>query len=689
MTKQEDKDKKVNRRQKVVDPTKKSRRSLWILAGILTVVVIVCGIFGFKYMAARSALKENETVISDFTQRLSKQSYEELGHYFNKESMADANTSADAINERYQTIFSGIEANNISVKDVKVKKNDSGQYEFSYSLAMTTSLGKLEDLTYFGTITDKLIDWKPGLLLPGMTGQDKISVSVQKGARGEITDKDGNGLAINKDFQELGVVPEELGEGDEKTGHIEEIASTYDISVDTIEKAIAQSWVQPSYFVPLKVLSDEEAKKELPEAARTQAVNQRYYPLGEAAAHLIGYVGQVTAEDLESDDELSSESVIGKSGLEASYEKKLRAQDGGTIAITDKDGNQKEVLQQIEKKDGQTIQLTIDSKAQQIAYDELDGAAGSSVVMNPTDGSLMVLTSSPSFDPNLMTNGISQEDYDKYNNDPLLPFTNRFTNRYAPGSTFKTITAAIGLDAGTIDASDVLTIDGLKWQKDSSWGNYMVTRVSDVSEVDLEKAMIYSDNIYMAQETLKMGQETFIKGLEKFIFGEKLELSFSMTPAQISNDGTLDSEILLADTGYGQGQLLISPIQQATMYTVFAQEGKLVYPKLEADAETKTKESVISKEAANRISDDLKEVVSNPNGTAHELASLNLSLAAKTGTAEIKEKQDETGQENSFLLAYNPDNKNYLMVTMLENRKEGQTATNHSVDLLKYLNQIK
>lgn len=113
-----------------------------------------------------------------------------------------------------------------------------------------------------------------------------------------------------------------------------------------------------------------------------------------------------------------------------------------------------------------------------------------------------------------------------------------------------------------------------------------------------------------------------------------------METPQISNEKSFDSEILLADTGYGQGQLLITPIQQAAMYSVFANQGTLVYPRLLLNAESKTKES-LSKDAVATIVTDLQAVVNDPNGTAHSLASLGFPLAAKTGTAEIKEKQDE------------------------------------------------
>lgn len=243
--------------------------------------------------------------------------------------------------------------------------------------------------------------------------------------------------------------------------------------------------------------------------------------------------------------------MIGKVGLEQAYDKQLRGQDGGNITITDENGNARSVLQKVDKKDGEKIQLTIDKNVQSQAYDIFNNRPGSSVVMDPQQGDLLA-ASSPSFDPNKMANGISQADYDGYANNENLPFTARFATGYAPGSTFKTITGGIGLDAGTLKPDEEIAINGLKWQKDASWGDYFVTRVKEASPVNLRTALVNSDNIYFAQQTLRMGEETFRKGLDKFIFGEKLDLSIPMNPAQISNEDKFNSEILLADTGYGQ-----------------------------------------------------------------------------------------------------------------------------------------
>ncbi|MDT2686832.1 penicillin-binding protein PBP4(5) [Enterococcus gallinarum] len=675
-----------NRRSQNQPP--KKRKTLLIVLPLL-LLLVVGGFFGYRYYDKQQRQNQAEKVVHSFIENLSKNKFDKLPSLILSDSAERNGYTNDQVAEKYQTIFSGIDAANI--KGSKITLSDDvkdADYQFTYQLSLTTSLGEIKDLNYSGTIKfekdQPKIDWAPNLIFPDMAGQDKVSISVDEAVRGEIVDRNKTPLAANGTLYQLGVIPGQLGDGEDKESRIKAIAKQFDLTEKAIQQALDQSWVQDDYFVPLKIV---EPTADLPTGASIQETAGRTYPLGEAAAQLIGYVGDITAEDVEKDDTLASNGKIGRSGLEAAFDKELRGKNGGKIAITDEKGTERKALIETKKTDGKTIQLTIDAKAQKIAFDSLKNQAGSTVVTEPTTGDLLVLASSPSFDPNKMTNGISQEDYDAYQNNKDLPFISRFATGYAPGSTFKTITAAIGLDNGTINPETVLSINGLKWQKDSSWGDYFVTRVSDVASVNLRNALVYSDNIYMAQQTLAMGEDKFRAGLEKFIFGEELDLPIAMTPAQISNDKSFNSEILLADTGYGQGELLINPIQQAAMYSVFANQGSLVYPRLVMGAETKTKKELISPETISLINEDLKAVVTDENGTAHSLAALGLPLAAKTGTAEIKEKQDEKGQENSFLFAFDAQNQKYLMVSMLEDRQENSSATALAPDLLSYLSE--
>lgn len=635
----------------------------------------------------KQELNKAEKSAKAFLNNLSKQEFDQFSDLLDEPSVKDSGYENKQVIEKYQTIFSGIQAEGIKSKEVKVKQEKEGEYTFTYKLDMTTPLGKLNDLSYKTTIKkvdqQYKINWAPNLIFPEMSGQDKISIGIDAANRGEIVDRNGEGLAVNQAFDQVGIVPGKLGEGQEKTDNIKAFSDQFNVSVDEIEQKLKQDWVKPDAFVPLTVSFDPVTT--LPQGAASQDTVVRYYPLKESAAQLVGYVGTITAEDIEKDPTLSSTGVIGKVGLEQAFDKQLRGQDGGNITITDAQGDAKSVLQKVDKRDGEKIQLTLDKNVQSQAYDIFNNRPGSAVIMDPQQGDLLAAASSPSFDPNKMANGISQKEYDGYANNENLPFTARFATGYAPGSTFKTITGGIGLDAGTLKPEEEIAIDGLKWQKDASWGDYFVTRVKEASPVNLRTALVNSDNIYFAQQTLRMGEDKFRKGLDKFIFGEKLDLSIPMNPAQISNEDKFNSEILLADTGYGQGQLLVTPIQQAAMYTVFQNEGKLVYPKIELNKETKTKDNVISSNAANTIVTDLLGSVEDETGYVHNMYNPEFSLAAKTGTAEIKEKQDTLGKENSFLLAMDRSNNKFSAMIMVEDSRKNDTATNISKTLIDYL----
>lgn len=555
-----------------------------------------------------------------------------------------------------------------------------------------TFLGELEDVAYQTTVAfvddQPVIDWAPNLIFPDMTGKDKINIQEDTAERGEIIDRNGEKLATNRDYQQLGLNPSKLGEGTAKEQHLKAISEAFAVSVDQLNDSLAPEWAQGDVFVPVKTLYGEEESnplKELPTGAVIGHVKKRYYPLKEAAAHLIGYVSQVTQEDIEKDASLNENDLVGKSGLEAVFDKQLRGESGGVIEVVSEDGAVKKVLLEKERKNAEPLKLTIDAQTQETAFENLKNAPGSTVVMQPQTGDLLATVSSPAYDPNKMMLGMTQKEYDAYANDKKLPFMTRFTNRYAPGSTFKVITGAIGLDDGVITPEEERAISGLKWQKDQSWGSYEVTRVKEASLINLEKALVYSDNIYFAQKTLALGEDKFREGLSKFIFDEELDLPFYMEPASISNEKSFATDILLADTGYGQGELLISPIQQVTMYSVFMNDGQLTYPRLMNYQKTEVKEQVISKKAATTILTDLVHSVSDEDGYVHQFYTPDFVLSAKTGTAEIKEKQDTTGIENSFLLYFDTENKEFMGITMVEDARENGTAIEHSGDLVNYL----
>lgn len=193
----------------------------------------------------------------------------------------------------------------------------------------------------------------------------------------------------------------------------------------------------------------------------------REYPLGEAAAHLVGYVQSVTAEDLENHagEGYTANSVMGKSGMEGLFEKELKGQNGCDIYIVDSDGNKKAELASIFVQDGKDIQLTIDAELQRSLYEQFKEDKSCSVAMNPYTGEVLALVSTPSYDNNDFIMGLSNEQWTALNEDENKPMYNRFRQVWCPGSTFKPIIAAIGLESEAIDPMEDYGNEGLSWQK--------------------------------------------------------------------------------------------------------------------------------------------------------------------------------------------------------------------------------
>ena len=656
----------------------------WVLVtGIVAILLLAVGsVFGYHQWNEAKAQEKKELAAKEWVVSLKEQSFENIPHLVTADSLEKAGYTEESIAEKYKAIFGGIGVSNMEI-DYKIDEEDTLEYVATFD----TVLGTISEVQYKTKLVESgeeyKVNWTAELIFPGMLSDDKIRYTVDEANRGEIVDGKGSPLALNTTTYQAGVVPKNLGEGETRTTKIGQIAESLGITVEFIEEQLGQGWVQDEHFVPLKTLP-YGADTPVIEGVQYQQKGTRAYPLREAAAHLTGYVGEVNADDIEKNPTLQVGDVIGRSGLELTFEKELRGQNGGEIYIETANGDRRATIQKIEKQDGQTIEVTIDANLQQTAFDALENAAGSTVVMEPKTGNLLALVSKPSYNPNQFVVGISQSQYDAYSNDEEKPFISRITTRYAPGSTFKPITAAIGLESGVTTIDEVHQIAGLQWQKDKSWGNYRISRVSETARVNLRTALVKSDNIYFAQEVLEMGEKTFRDGLNKLAFSESYGLPLTMEPAQISNEDTFGSEILLADTAYGQGQLLMSPIQMATSYSLLANDGVLTYPKLIVDAKTKTK-VVFERETINTIRPMLVEVVTASEGTAHYLNGVG-DIAAKTGTAELKKAQGTRGVENSLITVFDANGGSYLAVSVVEDhRKVEKTATELIKPVIQYL----
>ena len=211
---------------------------------------------------------------------------------------------------------------------------------------------------------------------------------------------------------------------------------------------------------------------------------------------------------------------------------------------------------------------------------------------------------------------ISKFDFEKLNEDEKNPLLNRFTKAWSPGSTFKPVTGAIAITEGKINPKEDFGRSGLSWQKDSSWGSYMVTTLTPYNEpANMQNALIRSDNIYFAKVALKLGYNKFMEGLNKLGFNEDINFEIGTTKSTYDTDGKITDEVQLADSGYGQGQILVNPIHMASIYSAFVNNGNMIKPTIIYEEDKKVeylKENAISQEAANTIKEDLIQVVESP-----------------------------------------------------------------------------
>ena len=599
----------------------------------------------------------------------------------------------DEFIDRYDKIYGDLNVSELEIAYDKLSEEElkTGLKEGSITLPFTVTMGSMAgpiEFEYEATLIQEgeeekdkewFISWDAGFIFPPLKDGGKVSIQTSTPMRGEILDRNKMPLATNDYVYEVGIIPDELGEnpGQQK----EQIASLLNISVEAIDTELSADWVEPDLFVPIKKIpkTDETTISKLQEVKGivVREVMGRTYPLGEAAVHLIGYIGPINAEELEEKDpgQYGPNDLIGKRGLEQLYDEQLKGEKGTKILIVKDNGNE-EVLAEKPVKDGENITLTIDSNIQEKIYKAYDDKSGTSAAINPQTGETLALVSSPAFNPNEFLYGITQKRLDELENDPQTPIINRFSATFAPGSVIKPITAAIGLENGTIIPDEGIEIKGLTWDNGEGWGDYKVRRVSQTDEpVDLADALIRSDNIYFAMKAVEMGNQSLIEGLEGFGFGEQLPFEYPFLESAISSSGVLDDEVQVANTSYGQAEIEMSALHMAITYTTFLNEGNMLKPTLLSTEETGQiwKENLINPDNAKFIQDILRDVV--VKGTATIAKNDKLAISGKTGTAELKLSHDSKGDENGWFVGYPTDKQDILIAMMVEQVEDIGTSS--------------
>ena len=574
--------------------------------------------------------------------------YEKMYDLLNEESQKSI--SKEEFIKRNKNIYKGIGVQTIDA-DVTSKKRST---TVTYHVKMQTNAG----IIAYNNRTDFVkenhryrIDWDDSVIFPQLGAEDKVRVKTLYAKRGKIKDAQGNALAVQGKIYSVGFVPGKMDGNSVKLA-----AKKLGLSKEEIQKKLDQKWVTDDSFVPLIKL--KEYSKDLLDVKGIIVSTEtgRIYPLGEAAAHLIGYMQNGEGKKL--------------------YDEQLSGTNGLEIYIEDSNGQKKQSLAVRSQTDGKDLTTTINSSLQKAIYEQYKNDKSAHVALNPSTGEVKALVSTPSYDAQAFILGMSQKKWNVINSDQRLPMQNRFKATFAPGSSIKPIIAAIGLSQNKFRANDDFGNSGKRWQKDKSWGGYYVTTLHDYNGHNLQNAMIYSDNIYFAKAALKIGKDTLKDQLDNLGFGESLKFTFGLNASSYGSEG-FTSDIQLADSGYGQGKMMVNPVHMAAIYTAFSNNGNILKPYLVKENGSKKqvlKETIFTKQAVNTVNEAMRQVIRDLSGTGHAANIEGVDLRGKTGTAEIKQSQTDTkGTEIGWFVTIMPatNNKEALeLVSMTENVKK-------------------
>ena len=577
--------------------------------------------------------------------------------------------------DRQKKIYSDLGVTAVNVEEIETNKEESSgdtrvvdaKVDLETKYGPISNDGKYQ-FTYDKEAGEWKLDWNPGVMIPGMDENSVIRIQTKEMRRGSIFDRNGEPLAQDAEGIVVGAVA-----GSFTPENISEAARLLGMTEEAVKEKTENANYGEGQLIPL-IQRQSFRQEVLDQLAANNLSYQkdfmRTYPLEEAAAHVIGYLGRITAEELEDEKfkGYQDTDLIGKRGLENLYDNKLHNTNGIKIYIADRGGEEIKTLIETEGKDGEDITTTLDSKAQRAVYEQLgnDDAAGAAI--NPQSGDILALASAPSFNPYEFMNGIGQEEYKKISEDPKMPLLSKYQYTYSPGSTFKALTAIVGLNEGVITPQSTYNIQGKQWQKDSSWGGYRISRVIENNgPINLSKAMADSDNIYFARVALDTGADKFLAGLKALGMSEAVPGDYPFYTSQITNSGVFDNEILLADSGYGQGEILVSPAQMAMIYGGIVNKGNIMKPQMLLEAEDEVwKENISSLEHLDDVKASLRRVVTDTY--AGPIGRSFAEMAGKSGTAEFnKTSQDQKADTRGWFVGYDQANPNLVLALTVNN----------------------
>jgi penicillin-binding protein 2 len=523
--------------------------------------------------------------------------------------------------------------------------------------------------------------------------------------RGKILDRDGRVIVDNHSTFSLILTRENL-----KEEHLKPIADGLGLSYDELVSKVRRFRNRPKYEpiiikaelspADLAFVNSHKDPETFPEMELIQA-QRRLYPQDGLAAHVIGYVGEVSENELNSPEFIKYEQgdVVGKQGIERQYNDMLMGVDGQRQVIVDNRGNERAILGVKDAIPGKDLQLTIDLDLQAVAELAMDGRKGAVVALDPRNGEVLAMVSRPAYDPNRFAGRIKASDWKEILSNPDHPMLNRVIQaQLAPGSTFKPIMALAALESGTVDPSWTVGCGGGA----SFYGRYFKCwQKGGHGRVDLHKAITHSCDVYFYTVGNKMGIDTIAKYAEMAGLGEKTGIDLpneasGVMPSTTWKMRNFRQKWYAGETisvSIGQGAVTVTPLQLARAIGGIATGGVWQRPHLvkeDSKGDEGAKKADLNLDNVMQVINGMYSVV-NEGGTGIRCRLPGVEVCGKTGSAQVVSNQFVRSaakgghpKDNAWFVGFAPrQSPEIVVVSMWEGGEHGMLAAPIARDIIK------
>jgi penicillin-binding protein 2 len=526
--------------------------------------------------------------------------------------------------------------------------------------------------------------------------------------RGLIFDRSGQLLVDNRPSYDLSIVAKDARPLETTLQHLSQYTH---IPIESLRESIEKYQNQPS-FKPIllkqdvgrDVLAAIEVKRfELP-GTIVDVRLRRLYVKNQSIAHVLGYVGEISADELKSVKYSGYKrgDLIGKSGVEKSFEKYLRGERGGRQIEVNVTGQLIRVLKTVDAVPGNNIYLSIDHNLQKKAEDLLSNITGAVVVMEPSTGFILAMASSPSFDPNMFVDGFSFDQWDALVRNKSHPLQNKAIQaEYPPASTYKIITAMAGLEEGVIDDKTTLFCPGAYKFANRE---YRCWKKSGHGSVNVGRAIAESCDVFFYQVGLRLGVDRLAAYAKTTGLGSLTGVQLEQESAGLIPTASWKKRKLgvawqggeTLSVSIGQGYNLATPLQLAAMISSIANGGHRLTPLIVSKIQNASGETIaeyqpeikgylpVSTRTLDIIRKGLWEVVNGKSGTARIARIDGIDISGKTGTAQVFSRKTDNENESrrsqhlkshAWFVAYAPSINPKIAVSVLVEHGEHGSST--------------